>query len=67
MEDVLDEVVWQEYIHCLAMQDQQGRLQKGLELLESTENVQVIWGSSSTGTFSLDLLSSLQEAYRSPS
>ena len=38
------------------MQDQQGRLQNGLELLESTENVQVNWGSSSTGTFSLDLL-----------
>ena len=36
------------------MQDQQGRLQNGLELLESTENVQVNWGSSSTGTFSLD-------------
>ena len=49
------------------MQDEQGRLQNGLELLESTENVQVNWGSSSIGTFSLDLLSSVQEAYRSPS
>ena len=45
---VRDEVVWQEYVvlQCWI----------GLELLGSTENVQVNWGSSSTGTFSLDLL-----------
>ena len=45
---VRDEVVWQGYVvlQCWI----------GLELLESTENVQVKWGSSSTGTFSLDHL-----------
>ena len=53
--DVLDEVIWQLYVVVLC-RNNKSATKNGLELLEGEEKVQVYWGSSSTGTCSLDLL-----------